>query len=117
MVGNVKNLYNYLEERKIRLEAEGLKEHLAPFFNSYCSWTGEELDEGSDGVRILHPDADKWALELRIYISDIENFPEDFSDSLTKQNNPLANEEYVARLNGNSLIKKLIKLGLRVGDN
>ncbi len=103
--------------RNIRLEAEGKRERLRSFFNEYGNITGEPLTFNTDGIVLLQDDADKWGLELRIYISDITNFPQEYSAYLTSNTRFEAKyKAYAARFNNNELIMQLIRTGLRIGE-
>ena len=104
--------------RSRRLEAEGKRRRLHRFFEDYRKITGERLDFDTDGIVLLQEDADKWGLELRIYISDITNFPQEYTAYLTS--NTRFEEKYrayAARFNNNRLIMQLIRNGLRIGDS
>lgn len=116
----ITRLATYLtsRSRSIRLEAEGKRERLLRFFEEYGRITSEPLDFDTDGVVLLQDDADKWGLELRIYISDTADFPQEYTAYLTK--NTRFEEKYkayAARLNNNGLIMQLIRTGLRIGDS
>jgi hypothetical protein len=104
--------------RNIRLEVEAKRERLVRFFADYRKMTGQRLDFHTDGVVLLQDDADKWGLELRIYISDIANFPQEYDRYLTSNTRfEKKYQAYAARFNNNRLIMQLIRNGLRIGDS
>ena len=116
----ITKLATYLtsHNRSIRLEAEGKRERLHRFFEDYRKITCERLDFDTDGIVLLQDDADKWGLELRIYISDITNFPQEYTAYLTSNTRfEEKYQAYAARLNNNRLIMQLIRTGLRIGDS
>ena len=113
----IQNLYSYLTaaNRITRIEAEGKKNSLSKFFVDYQNITGINLTFNTDGIVLLDDDANKWSLELRIYISDVTNFPTQYKNLLTT--NTRFEEKYkafAARLNNNDLIMDLIRTGLRI---
>lgn len=116
----IRELARYLlaDDRNIRLEAEAKRERLRSFFSDYKNITGERLTDRTDGIVVLQDDADKWGLELRIYISDITDFPEEYRGYLTSNTRfEEKYQAYAARLNNNDLIMQLIRIGLRIWDS
>lgn len=115
----IKKLARYLisGNRNIRLEAEAKEERLRSFFEEYGNITNERLTFNTDGIVLLQDDADKWGLELRIYISDTTNFPQEYSRYLTTNTRfEEYYQAYDARLNNNNLIIQLIRIGFRIGN-
>ncbi len=120
MTKSITKLAAYLSSpaRNVRMEAEGTRDTLQKFFEDYRHLTSEQLDFDTDGVVPLQDSADKWGLELRLYISDVTGFPDEYAQYLTS--NTRFEERYrpyAARLNSNSLIMQLIERGLRIGDS
>ncbi len=116
----IRKLAEYLldDDRNVRLEAEAKEDRLRRFFSEYRRITGEPLTDRTDGIVVLQDDADKWGLELRIYISDITDFPEEYRRYLTSNTRfEEKYQAYAARLNNNYLIMQLIRIGLRIGDS
>lgn len=113
------DLATYLtsSDRPIRLEAEGKRERLQRFIAEYNNITGIDIDSHTDGIVLLQDDADKRGPELRVYFSDITNFPRKYSSYLRSNTIPENNyRHFVKRINNNNLINSIIKSGLRIGD-
>lgn len=115
----IKKLARYLisDNREVRLEAEAKEGRLRSFFDEYRNITNEILNFDTDGIVLLQDDADKWGLELRIYISDTTNFPVEYNRYLTTNTRfEEYYQAYDARLNNNNLIMQLIRIGFRIGN-
>lgn len=120
MDNGILELARYLiaNNRDIRIEAEARQSRLESFFNQYRRITGESINGDTDGIVLLQNDADKWGLELRIYMSNADNFPAHYSDYLTTCTRVEEKYQgYLARLNNNDIIIELIRIGFRIGEN
>lgn len=83
------------------------------FERKYLSLT--EIVPKPDNVNyyVLHGDANKWGIELRIYFVSNENLP----SSLKKRRvNARPGGPYNSRINDNEFVWELIKYGLRLSN-
>lgn len=120
MSNSITDLARYLisNDRQLRFEAEAKSERLDIFFTQYQDITNEQLTYDTDGIVRLQDDADKWGLELRIYISDDEDFPHEYSNYLTSNTRfEHQYQAYAARLNSNDIILELFRIGFRIGES
>lgn len=61
----------------------------------------------------MQEDANKWGLELRLYLYDVSGVP----DSIEVTRNKKYRNEYPYRINDIEIIKELFKLEYRIGIN
>lgn len=94
----------------IFIEAEGKLSTLTNFFMEYNSSYSPEISKNADGIIFLDESANKWGLELRLYLNYSPN-----CDGVTK--NTVYRSEYPYRINDNNLIKEMFTLGYRIGAN
>ena len=94
----------------IFIEAEGKPSRLKNFYNEYNSTYTPSIDNDSDGIIVLEEDANKWGLELRLYLHEKPSFVD-----VTK--NKVYRSEYPYRINDVAIIKEMFELGYRIGRN
>lgn len=92
------------------IEVEGKEEQLERFICRYNSQYGCNINMGTDGIRRLGDDVDKWGVELRLYLN---NSPEFKNATVNRKYRP----EYSFRINDNDLINEMFNLGYRIGLN
>lgn len=95
------------------IEAEAKQKRMDSFLDDYNSRYTPHVSADSDGIIILQEDANKWGLELRLYVSSCP--PEDILENFTK--NDKYRENYKYRLNSNEILTQLFELGFRIGIN
>lgn len=94
------------------IEAEGRPKRIDNFLKDY-NRTHHPVNKSSDGIICLQEDADKWGLELRLYVP-VEP-PSSIRRLFTR--NMVYRVEYRYRLNDNNLIKALFEMGFTIGLN
>lgn len=94
----------------IFIEAEGKPSRLRSFFAEYNSLYNPTIDNDTDGIITLEEDANKWGLELRLYLHERPNFVD-----VTR--NRVYRSEYPYRINDVAVIKEMFSLGYRIGLN
>lgn len=95
------------------IEAEAKLNRIQRFIDNYNELRGENVNIDSDGIIVLENDANKWGLELRLYVVDR---PPHFSE-LGFENNHYYRPEYSYRLNSRDVINRLFEAGFRIGAN
>lgn len=92
------------------IEAEGRPSRLDSFYAEYNAKYSQAINENSDGIIVLDEDANKWGLELRLYLH--------FNPScMHAARNRDYRNEYEYRINDVDVIQKLFELGYRIGQN
>lgn len=95
------------------IEAEGRVDDIENFIDGYNCSHSEQIDLSSDGIRVLKENANKWGLELRLYV------PETPPESLLNifKRSAVYRPEYTYRLNDNTIIRALLGMGFNIGLN
>ncbi len=114
----LKELLTFLNEIKNNndsffIEAEAKLSKMDNFINNYNAESPALIDVNSDGIIVLQEDANKYGLELRLYVP-IEP-PREISHLFKKTSGYRA--EYPYRLNNNCIISELFKSGCKIGKN
>ena len=92
------------------IEAEGKPSRLNNFYAQYNAKYSPSIDGRTDGIIVLDKDANKWGLELRLYLH--------FSPScMHAARNRDYRNEYEYRINDVDVIWDLFNLGYRIGLN
>ena len=68
------------------------------------------IDNDTDGIITLEEEANKWGLELRLYLHERPNFVD-----VTR--NRVYRSEYPYRINDVAVIKEMFSRGFRIGVN
>ena len=92
------------------IEAEARPSRLDSFYAQYNSTYAPSVNNSTDGIIVLDEDANKWGLELRLYLHNKPDFV-----SVTR--NTVYRPEYSYRINDVDLIWDLFALGYRIGLN
>lgn len=96
------------------IEAEAKPNRIQKFILEYNGRYGDNINTESDGIIVLQPNANKYGLELRLYVKSCP--PDEIMRyGFTKSND--YNPEYSYRLNNNQIIKELFEQGCRIGVN
>ena len=107
-----RDLDNFIQSTgsSIFIEAEGRPSRLKKFYGEYNRLYTPSINGYSDGIIVLEEDANKWGLELRLYLQEKPTFV-----NVTK--NKVYRSEYPYRINDVAIIKEMFKLGYRIGLN
>lgn len=101
-------------ERQCKLDAEMHAKSRHRFESRYISLSGETPQPDDQNYYILHDDADKWGVELRIYFNaDKSCLPQAIQSMVVS---PRPGGRYNTRINNNELIWDLIEHGFLLGD-
>lgn len=92
------------------IEAEGKPSILNNFFTMYNSLYLPAITMQTDGIICLEEDANKWGLELRLYLNYKPSFIHATYTSSYRNNYPY-------RINDVGIIKEMFSLGYRIGLN
>lgn len=106
-----RELLDFLRNNEFFIEAEAKPSTMRNFVNDYNERYNEDLSFQDDGMIILQEDANKWGLELRLYVY---NRP---PQNLGFTHNDAYRDNYSYRLNDNNAIKFLFEQGYRIGIN
>lgn len=107
-------LLEFLESEDFFIEAEAKTSRMRNFINSYNHSYNENLSIHDDGIILLQEDADKWGLELRVYIRT--RLPENVR-KLGFAHNETYRNDFSYRLNSNEVVKCMFEHGYRIGMN
>lgn len=100
-------------ERQTKLDAELHKRAQSRFESKYQAITGVTPKSDDVNYYLLHKDADKWGVELRIYFISNSNMPLYLKGRVV---DPRPGGRYDSRINDNKFIWKLIEYGFRLSD-
>lgn len=95
------------------IEAEGKPNRINSFIRDYNSRYLPLVNVNTSGIIQLQEDANKWGLELRLYLYDVNGIP----DSIEFTENRKYRNEYPYRINDVEIIRELFELGYRIGAN
>ena len=111
-MGLANDLDNFIKkyETDIFIEAEGKTSRLRKFYAEYNRYYSPTIDDFTDGIIVLQEDANKWGLELRLYL---HHKP----DGIISTRNTVYRPEYSYRINDKSIIMNMFDLGYRIGIN
>ncbi len=107
-----RDLDNFIKENgdNVFIEAEGKPTRLANFYQEYNSNYSPSINNSTDGIIVLEENANKWGLELRLYMHYEPTF-------IRATRNRAYRNEYGYRINDVEIIKELFDLGYRIGEN
>ncbi len=108
------DLLNFLRNEDVFIEAEARPSRMRNFINKYNSSYDETLSINDDGIILLQEDANKWGLELRLYV---RNCPPANVKSLGFTHNEDYRNDFSYRLNNNEIVQYLFEQGYRIGMN
>lgn len=94
----------------IFIEAEARPSRLESFFQEYNSKYTPTISGATDGIIVLEEDANKWGLELRLYLHSAPDF-------INVTRNTVYRSEYAYRINDVDVIWGMFDLGYRIGLN
>ena len=114
----MEELLDFLQDIKSQgydffIEAEGRPDKIDAFIYNYNANYRDNIDPTTDGIICLKPNANKWAIELRLYVP-VE--PPIGIRNLFSQNR-VYRTEYTYRLNDNGIVNCLFDEGYRIGLN
>ena len=96
--------------RDVFIEAEAKPSRLRNFYLEYNSKYTPFINNDTDGVIVLDENANKWGLELRLYMHEKPSF-------MQVTRNTVYRGEYLYRINDVNVIRELFDLGYRIGLN
>lgn len=100
-------------EQEVFIEVEGKTSNLLNFISGYNVKYAPAVALGTEGIRILQDDVDKWGLEYRLYMCERNGAPSELRIGRNQSYRP----EYSYRINDMDLIRELFELGYRIGVN
>lgn len=104
-----------LSNQDVFIEAEAKPERINNFISHYNSTYGQSINTNTDGIIRLQSDANKWGLELRLYLHSTTGMPAAYLRKTSHNDNYRG--EYRYRLNDNAIINELFANGYRIGVN
>jgi len=107
-------LMAFLQTEECFIEAEGRPSALNGFINKYNKDYGLHLSINDNGIICLGNDANKWGLELRLYV---RNCPPASVKSLGFTHNIHYRDNFSYRLNNNQVISFLFSRDYKIGFN
>lgn len=94
----------------IFIEAEGRPLRLRNFYSEYNSMYSPRINDSTNGIIVLDEDANKWGLELRLYLHENPS-------CIKATRNRVYRKEYAYRINDVDVINDMFNLGYRIGLN
>lgn len=115
MLNRILNFLNDIKQNggTFFIEAEAKPGIMTTFINDYNQTHTPAITLNSEGIIVLQKDANKWALELRLYVPVAP--PADIAHLFGR--NTVYKAEYSYRLNDNRIIRELFNNGCRIGLN
>ncbi len=107
-------LIEFLSNEECFIEAEGKYSALNNFICNYNANFNTNLTINDDGIIFLKDDANKWGLELRLYV---RNCPPNNVRRLGFTHNDAYRNDFSYRLNNNEIVNYLFNIGYRIGFN
>ena len=107
-------LIDFLRNEECFIEAEGKYSALNNFICNYNTNFNTNLTINDDGIIFLKDDANKWGLELRLYV---RNCPPNNVKQLGFTHNDAYRNDFSYRLNNNDIVNYLFNVGYRIGFN
>lgn len=106
------DLDEFIKESRdnVFIEAEGRPSRLSNFFSDYNSKYSPTINNFTDGIIVLDEDANKWGLELRLYLHEKPS-------CISVTRNTVYRSEYAFRINDVDVISDMFNLGYRIGLN
>lgn len=92
------------------IEAEGRPSRLKNFYDEYNSKYTPSINDNSQGIIVLSEDANKWGLELRLYLHHSPS-------CIHATRNRAYRNDYEYRINDANVIRELFDMGYRIGEN
>ena len=83
---------------------------LGNFYEEYNSSYSPSINDFTNGIIVLDEDANKWGLELRLYLHENPS-------CIKATHNRVYRKEYAYRVNDVDVIKEMFNLGYRIGLN
>lgn len=100
----------------IFIEVEGRQNNINQFVADYNQRYNCSVSMHSPGICILGQDVDKWGIEYRIYLKNINNMPSYWADRQYNNRRYRANE-FSYRVDDKGLVEYLFNNGYRIGYN
>lgn len=115
MMERILDFLNYIKQNgyDFFIEAEAKPGTMNTFISDYNRTHTPAIATNSEGIIVLQDDANKWALELRLYVPIAP--PTDIAHLFGR--NRVYKTEYSYRLNDNGIIRELFNNGCKIGLN
>lgn len=107
-------LLEFLRHEECFIEAEGKTGRLNNFITDYNLTYHQHLSINDNGIIHLQDNANKWGLELRLYV---RNRPPENVRRLGFTHNNAYRDDFSYRLNDNEIVMRLFDEGYRIGLN
>ena len=104
------NLFIQQHADQVFIEAEGKPSRLNTFISNYNALYRPQITSQDNGIICLEENANKWGLELRLYLHFKPSF-------IPTTNNRVYRPEYPFRINDVDIINEMFALGYRIGQN
>ena len=101
-------------EENFFIEAEAKPDCMSKFIERYNSTHRDQINLLSEGIICLEHNANKWGLELRLYV---KSCPPESVRALGFSHNFAYRSEYHYRLNDNDAVRFLLHKGYKIGAN
>lgn len=108
------DLLDFLSTEECFIEAEAIPRRMNNFLRDYNARYDEALRLDDEGLIVLQEDANKWGLELRLYVN---NCPSDIKARYGFTRNNAYRPGFSYRLNDNDIVDFLFSQGYRIGYN
>lgn len=109
-----RDLLDFLKNERFFIEAEAKPSRMRRYLNEYNEKYNEDLTFQNDGLIILQEDANKWGLELRLYVY---NRPSEKIYKFGFTHNDTYRDNFSYRLSDNDIVEFLLEQGYRIGLN
>lgn len=109
-----RELLDFLRNEEFFIEAEARPSRMRNFVDNYNSTYNQNLSFNDDGMIILQKNANKWGLELRLYVY---TRPPQNVYQLGFTHNDAYRDNFSYRLNDNNAVEFLFEQGFRIGLN
>lgn len=109
-----RNLIDFLNNEGCFIEAEGKPQAINKFIVEYNKKYNQHLTVNENGIILLEEDANKWGLELRLYV---KTCPPIKVKELGFTHNIAYRNDFSYRLNDNKIVTTLFNNGYRIGYN
>lgn len=109
-----RELLDYLRNEEFFIEAEARPTRMQHFIDEYNNAYDEDLTLQDNGLIVLQENANKWGLELRLYVC---SRPPQNVYQLGFTHNDAYRDNFSYRLNDNEVVNYLFEHGYRIGLN
>lgn len=114
-MSRIDEFIDFLEStgQSVFIEAEAKPGRMDGFISQYNRSYSPSISLRSDGIIVLQEDANKWGLELRVYLNSKLGAP----SGIRITHNDAYRGDYSYRINDNDLVMELFDKGYVIGQN